>query len=359
MSLASTVNHWLALPDKQFSRSCQITESTIVCDCSGFVNRLFAALKLKTPYGLTRPKAVHYFGILQEIGSNRIDTLKPGSLLAWRKMVLPKSGDTGHVLVVMDEPQKLSDQCYSITVVDATKKYGGLTRREIKLYTNESGILIGVRFSLDDKKVKHTAIYHHQIEGSRYCFGCGVPSKVCNCQVIQPLLSVPPVVILRHTQERKRTLSTVSLIKQRYPNVFVIEGEVFAPIRLANPVLLFPGGEDLEVGQKSAVSASSVQSTYLLIDATWRKAKRIVHVNTWLQALPRVSIDSSHVSQYLLRKVASKEQLSSVEAFAEVVQDQELGAMLPAYMQKQIELMGEQTYKSNYRNHINFDDKTR
>lgn len=333
-----------------------VDQDRIHCDCSGFIALLFDELKLKKPYGLDRPKAVHYLALLQEVGSDRIDQLQPGNLLAWRKHQLPKSGDTGHVLVVDGLPVEVSNNRFQVSVIDATKKADGLSRRSIELYTDDAGKLIGVRLHLsDDKsdaKVKRTAIYHYPIVGGRYCWGCALPPRVCHCAAIEPVLKTPSIVILRHPKERKRTLSTVSLIKQRYPNVLVIEGEEFSPLRLPNLALLFPSDDVLEPD-----IAPHAEQTLILIDATWRKAKKILHVNPWLQTLPKVSLSPQNLSSYLLRKVSSEENLSSVEAFAVAAHDKVLVDALKPFMDKHIQLMGRKVYQQNYKKHINYRDQ--
>ncbi|MFT5692742.1 MAG: DTW domain-containing protein YfiP [Oceanicoccus sp.] len=352
MILKDTLDTWLALPEKTFSRETFQSSCAIRCDCSGFITLLFNTLGIKTPYQVNLPKAVHYFSILQEIGSNHIDRLKAGNILAWRKNQLPKSGDTGHVLLVVADAIQCGPQCYRLSVVDSTKQHSGLAQREIEVHVDGQGKLIGVRMHLSDSKVKRTPIYHHSINDSRFCFGCGLPVRVCGCATVDAILAVPPVIILRHPKERKRTLSTVSLIKQRYPSVLVKEGEVFAPLRQSNLALIFPGGDLQQTCQES----TQCGATLILIDATWRKAKKILHVNPWLQALPRVDLRPDKVSDYRLRKVSSSEALSSVEAFAAVMEDKSLADSLGQFMDRQIAVMGESTYRQNYRHYLNFSD---
>ena len=306
-------------------------------------------LKIPNPYQCQQPKAVHYFSVLQEIGSNHISQLKSGSILAWRKDVLPKSGDTGHVLLIAGEPENIEDDRYRVCVIDSTKYQEGLAKRYIELHTSKEGKIIGVRLHLHESKVKRTAIYHHPIEAARYCFGCGLPKRVCGCAAISPILTAPPVVILRHSSERKKTLSTVSLIKQRYPAVLVKDGESFDPIRSNNLALLFPGDD-------ADLAGIDTQSnlTIILIDATWRKARKILQINPWLRSLPKIAIKPEKISNYLLRKVPNAEALSSVEAFAVVMRDAELAESLSDFMSRNIEVMGEHKYRENYQKHLNF-----
>lgn len=330
----------------------QLSEEGIACDCSGLMNLLFEELSLPAPYALSRPKAVHYFSVLQEIGSKRIDTLKPGHLLAWRKDVLPKSGDTGHVLMVAGELIKDGEGLYRLPVFDASKALEGLSFRDIQLQATPDGELLGVRLHAQDSKVKRTAIYHAALEGSRYCFGCALPKRTCMCAHVQPSMIEPSVLIFRHPNERKRTASTVSLIKQRFPNVLVRDGEVFSRPRRDHLVLLFPGGETLTTD--TSRGRREAEGTIVIIDATWRKAKKILQQNPWMKDLPRLSLAPETVSDYLIRKIPDANALSTVESFAAVSHAPELNDLFRCFIDRQIELMGEEVYLRNYRQHLNY-----
>ena len=352
MNLQALTNAWLELPDKGFSRNPAVTSAGIHCDCSGLISLLCDHLAVPKPYAITKPRAVHYFAVLQEIGSNNIRQVKPWNLMAWRKENVPKSGDSGHVLLVAGEPERVEENVYRLAAIDATKLHNGLARRAIRLHTNAQGRVIGVQLHESETKVKRTLIYHAPLLNKRYCLGCGVPQKLCLCNQVEVSRLEQPIIILRHPDERKKTLSTVSLIKQRYPEALVKEGEIFSPVRRKNLALLFPD-VGIKVGPLQS-DALAEQRTLVLLDATWRKAKRMLHENAWLKELPRVSIEPKAVSDYLLRKVPSPNALSTVEVFATIQQDLVLHELFRVFMQKQIELMGKDKYESNYRDHINY-----
>lgn len=382
---SALITAWLELPDKGFSRNPMVSSTRIQCDCSGLISLLCDHLFVPKPYELKQPRAVHYFAILQEIGSSHISQVKAGNLMAWRKENVPKSGDSGHVLLVSGEPELVEENVYRLEVIDSTKVLSGLARREICLHTNAQGSVIGVQLHLSETKVKRCPIYHAPLLNSRYCLGCGVPKKLCLCHQVEVNRLEPSIIILRHPDERKKTLSTVSLIKQRYPEVLVKEGEIFSPIRNKEFALLFPDA-DADPLERTAPSTNSQvkiglvndglvnngpanngpeivtgridpevgQRSLILLDATWRKAKRMLYENAWLAALPRVSIEPRAVSDYLLRKVPTSTALSTVEVFAMMQNDMVLQKHFRVFMHKQIELMGKDKYESNYRDHINY-----
>ncbi|MFT6433324.1 MAG: DTW domain-containing protein YfiP [Candidatus Azotimanducaceae bacterium] len=359
MSLLTLTNAWLELPAKGFSRNPTVTSSGIHCDCSGLISLLCDSLAVPKPYAIKRPRAVHYFAILQEIGSSNVSQIKPWNLMAWRKENVPKSGDSGHVLLVAGEPHKVEENVYRLEVIDATKLHNGLARREIRLHTNTQGKVIGVQLHESEPKVKRSPIYHAPLLSKRYCLGCGVPRKLCLCNQVEVNRLQPPIIILRHPDERKKTLSTVSLIKQCYPEVLVKEGEVFSPIQYKNLALLFPETRTKANTMQSRslsthLDSRTEQQTLVLLDATWRKAKRMLHENVWLSVLPRVSLEPNKISNYLLRKVPNPSALSTVEVFAMIANDLVLPELFRVFMHKQIELMGKDKYESNYRDYINY-----
>jgi DTW domain-containing protein len=362
---SALLQHWLELPEKRFARNPSVNSSGIQCDCAGLITLACDHLSIPKPYMLAQPRAVHYFAILQEIGSSHITQIRPGSLLAWRKDRVPKSGDSGHVLVVAKRPQERSEGVYQLTVIDATKVHDGVAQRDIYVHTNAQGALIGVQLHLAEGKVKRTAIYHAPLLNNRYCLGCGLPNKICMCGQVDVRQISTEIIILRHPHERKKTLSTVSLIKQRYPQVLVKEGRIFSPFRNRNLALLFPDtalsneASSLTRFHRGNDARRDGDQTLLQLDATWRKAKRMLHDNPWLAALPRVSLEAQTKSDYLLRKGPGGAALSTVEAFALVQDDSALRTHLQNFMTRQIDVIGADRYTRNYRGHPNYSPPDR
>jgi DTW domain-containing protein YfiP len=56
------------------------------------------------------------------------------------------------------------------------------------------------------------------------------------------------------------------------------------------------------------------QLRLVVLDATWRKSRRMLHLNPGLQALPRLSLDGAAPSAYRIRKAHKPGQLSTLEA---------------------------------------------
>jgi DTW domain-containing protein YfiP len=90
-------------------------------------------------------------------------------------------------------------------------------------------------------------------------------------------------------------------------------------------------------------------------DGTWRKARKLLHLNPLLAALPRVTLAAGAVSRYRLRKAPGPGALSTVEAIAQALQVLEtptsfepLLRPFEALIEGQIAAMGEQIYRRNH-----------
>ena len=56
------------------------------------------------------------------------------------------------------------------------------------------------------------------------------------------------------------------------------------------------------------------QVRLVVIDATWRKSRKMLHLNPMLQLLPRLTLDTTPTSRYRIRKAHQPGQLSTLEA---------------------------------------------
>lgn len=152
------------------------------------------------------------------------------------------------------------------------------------------------------------------------CSRCGFPISTCLCEAIQPVNNSTKLIVLQHPDEVKNKKNTIKLAKMACSNIEVIIGESeqdFAEIKqvLVNSktALLFPS----ELATNFDDLPAQSQFDYLVIlDGTWRKAKRIYFVNPWLQALPHLQFSLTNKSQYSIRSTSQEFSLSSIEAIA-------------------------------------------
>lgn len=190
------------------------------------------------------------------------------------------------------------------------------------------------------------------------CPRCLRPLSHCLCPLIPSLDSRTRVLLLQHPSEVNHALNTARLAALGLNNAELIVGEVFEglPALLSPPGyqarLLFPGEE----AQPLQTGAPADQPLLLVVpDGTWRKARKMLHLNPLLAALPRVTLAEGGVSRYRLRKAPGPGALSTVEAIVQALEVLEaprsfapLLKPFEALIEGQIAAMGEEVYRRNH-----------
>ncbi|MBK3510262.1 tRNA-uridine aminocarboxypropyltransferase [Pseudomonas sp. MF6747] len=192
------------------------------------------------------------------------------------------------------------------------------------------------------------------------CSRCLRPITHCLCALIPSLDSRTRVLLLQHPSEVNHALNTARLAALGLNNAQLVVGEVFEDLpTLLNPPgyqarLLFPA-EDAQPLQ----AYTSTDEPILLVvpDGTWRKARKLLHLNPLLAALPRVTLAEGAVSRYRLRKAPGPGALSTVEAIVQALQVLEVPASFDALLtpfealiEGQISAMGEEVFRKNHGN---------
>jgi DTW domain-containing protein YfiP len=164
------------------------------------------------------------------------------------------------------------------------------------------------------------------------CAQCQRPKIACICKFICKIDNHTAVLVLQHPSEVNQTKGTVSLLNRSLNNCQVLVGEDFSVntelnILLANyeALLLYPSvqAEVLSLTTNKLSSDSNNQNKkyhkprlLIIIDGTWKKAYRMFMLSSNLQLLKQVCLPEilANSGQYLIRKVAKKNALSSLEA---------------------------------------------
>lgn len=190
------------------------------------------------------------------------------------------------------------------------------------------------------------------------CQRCLRPERHCLCSLIPQLDSRTRVLILQHSSEASHALNTARLAALGLCNARLLTGEVFEGLHaLLNPpgyraCLLFPGE-----GAQTLVAdqAESLPTLLVVPDGTWRKARKLLHLNPQLAALPRVTLGAVPASRYRLRKAPGPDALSTLEAITHALQIieaprsfAELLVPFEALIDQQIAAMGDETYQRNH-----------
>lgn len=77
--------------------------------------------------------------------------------------------------------------------------------------------------------------------------------------------------------------------------------------------IVFPEGEDYRERMTSYVARQNKRSVFIILDGTWRQARRMFRLSEYLQHLPVISLDNPRQSRYKLRKAQHDNQLCTVE----------------------------------------------
>ncbi|PLR60267.1 DTW domain-containing protein [Pseudomonas sp. QC2] len=190
------------------------------------------------------------------------------------------------------------------------------------------------------------------------CPRCLRPATHCLCALIPSLDSRTRVLLLQHPSEVNHALNTARLAALGLNNAQLIVGEVFDDLpTLLNPPgyqarLLFPADDT----QPLQAYVPGDQPLLLVVpDGTWRKARKLLHLNPLLAALPRVTLAEGAVSRYRLRKAPGPGALSTVEAIVQALQVLEAPASFElllkpfeALIDGQIAAMGEEVFQKNH-----------
>lgn len=149
------------------------------------------------------------------------------------------------------------------------------------------------------------------------CSNCLRPMTVCLCSAIHRCQSSRSLTILQDPTEAKHPLSTAPLLKLSIEPSRLLVGEVFSaedlfPHGLQQVALLYPlpDVEPLTLPQAQAMEQ------LIILDGTWRKVRRLLHLNPWLRTLPCIALQPQQTSQYRVRKSPREDGLSTLEASA-------------------------------------------
>jgi DTW domain-containing protein YfiP len=158
------------------------------------------------------------------------------------------------------------------------------------------------------------------------CAACLRARSACICHWVRPLTSRADLLILQHPLEVRNAKNSARLLHLCLPASRLEVGEAFSTADLHAllhadgrvPVLLYPAMPgDVSVPVREPVLMTQPERLRLVVlDATWRKSRKMLYVNPELQALPRLALDDVPASTYRIRKAHAPHQLSTLEAAA-------------------------------------------
>jgi DTW domain-containing protein YfiP len=199
------------------------------------------------------------------------------------------------------------------------------------------------------------------------CKKCQRPKSACFCPNIIPQGNEILLTILVHPDEQKHSLGTAKMAELTFHKTMLFTGlnftnqsELTKRINDFHTVVLYPHENALDITQRKVTRAIE---HIIIIDGSWRKAKRILHENSFLQNISKIQLGKTNDSIYQIRKAPRENQLSTIEAIVQtlnVLEKKDFNSALKV-LEKQVELhknfMGkkyEKFYKTkDYTNSVN------
>lgn len=165
------------------------------------------------------------------------------------------------------------------------------------------------------------------------CEYCMLGKQFCICEHQPVVESSAAFMLVMFDYEMIKPSNTGRLIADVIPDTFAFQWSRTEPeqamLDIINdpqwqPFIIFPEEyvverERVQIGKP--VLESGKRPLYILLDGSWREAKKIFKKSHWLQALPVISFDPEMVSQYQIRTAAKDNQLATAEV-ASLVLDQ-------------------------------------
>lgn len=171
------------------------------------------------------------------------------------------------------------------------------------------------------------------------CAQCLRAQSSCICHWSVPVRPCTEVLILQHPMETRQAKGSARLLHLSLPGSRLVVGEIFSEEHLhallydpfpdaetdvatchpcrRQALLLYPETIDHASGGSYRIEVAAENASRLrlvVLDATWRKSRKMLYLNPMLQKLPRFALQGAAPSNYRIRKAHLPDQLSTLEA---------------------------------------------
>lgn len=154
------------------------------------------------------------------------------------------------------------------------------------------------------------------------CTACLRPQSACICAWVTPTAHVADVLILQNPLEVDHAKNSARLLHLSLPRSRMLTDEAFGEHKLHDSlsdgrynVLLYPQAPEDEAPAPDPAQLKDPSHVRLVVlDGTWRKSRKMLHLSPLLRQLPRLSLGDVPASTYLIRKAHKPGQLSTLEA---------------------------------------------
>jgi len=192
------------------------------------------------------------------------------------------------------------------------------------------------------------------------CLGCEYILPRCLCSSLKTINNTTQIIILQHPDETRHALNTVKILKRSLSKIKIFIGEDFTLNEELNSIIslnkdsiavIFPTTFSTELNQNS----KKIMTHLILIDGTWKKARKIHLLSKNLHTLNTYSLLPQKAGQYRIRSGQVKNSLSTLEATIDALKyiecDLDTKSLEDSFLKMidiQIDKMGEEVFKKNY-----------
>ncbi|WP_286718481.1 tRNA-uridine aminocarboxypropyltransferase [Thalassolituus sp. UBA2009] len=160
------------------------------------------------------------------------------------------------------------------------------------------------------------------VQKRRHCEQCRRPLSVCLCPYIHVLSSPVELIIWQDPTEARHPLSTAPLLHKSIAGSRLLVADclqpqdIFAAGEQSTTALLYPFTHKPALAEDARIHIRQL----LILDGTWRKVRRLLHLNPWLNDLPHIALTPQQPSGYAIRASQQRGGLSTIEAGVSALQ---------------------------------------
>lgn len=150
-----------------------------------------------------------------------------------------------------------------------------------------------------------------------FCYRCWRARILCLCSHVKVVDNRVEILFLQHPNERKMPVNTARLAHLSLAKSRLVHGISFGPESVMGAMLprrdkvgiLFPSPQAKELRD-----APEDLETLVVIDGTWREAKKMIWLSPILSEFPHYAFVPEKPSNYRIRKEPKESFISSIEA---------------------------------------------
>lgn len=154
------------------------------------------------------------------------------------------------------------------------------------------------------------------LQKRRHCEQCQRPLSVCLCLYLKQLHSPLQLIIWQDPTEARHPLSTAPLLHKSIAGSRLVVADTLQPQDilpsddLMTTALLYPFTHKPPLTDTARGDIKQL----LILDGTWRKVRRLLHLNPWLNDLSHIALNPAEPSRYAIRSSLQRGGLSTIEA---------------------------------------------